>query len=158
MNDGKDYTHRSWLATAALIAVLVCVSLIPPRNVGGVSLRRANILSDLIDFGDEEAAPAASQVALDEEEFRIDLEKVAEQLARQTADVPPELAESPVDTLPEPVQTTFEWTIGPADTTLHPVCANSLPQEMKHPDCRDQLSDNGGKGSALYAHLEYKNK
>ena len=127
MYDGKDYTHRSWLAAAALIAVLVCVSLIPPRSVGGVSLRRANILSDLIDFGDEEAAPAASQVPLDEEEFRIDLEKVAEQLARHSAAAPPEPTESPADTLFAPVQTTFEWTIGTADTTLHPVCANNLP-------------------------------
>ena len=127
MYDGKDYTHRSWLAAAALIAVLVCVSLIPPRSVGGVSLRRANILSDLIAFGDEEAAPAASQVPLDEEEFRIDLEKVAEQLARHSAAAPPEPTESPADTLFAPVQTTFEWTIGTADTTLHPVCANNLP-------------------------------
>ena len=42
---GKDYTHHSWLAAAALIAVLVAVSFIPPQSVGGVKLRRANILS-----------------------------------------------------------------------------------------------------------------
>ena len=30
----KDYTHRSWLATAALIAVLVAVGFIPPQSVG----------------------------------------------------------------------------------------------------------------------------
>ena len=33
---GKDYTHHSWLAAAALIAVLVAVSFIPPQSVGGV--------------------------------------------------------------------------------------------------------------------------
>ena len=32
---GKDYTHHSWLAAAALIAVLVAVSFIPPQSVGG---------------------------------------------------------------------------------------------------------------------------
>ena len=47
---GKDYTHHSWLAAAALIAVLVAVSFIPPQSVGGVKLRRANILSDLLSF------------------------------------------------------------------------------------------------------------
>ncbi len=123
MNDGKDYTHRSWLAVAALIAVLAGVSLVPPYSVGGVSLRRANILSDLIDFGDRETRVPTSQVALDEEEFHIDLEKVAKQVA-QTAQ--PEPAEIAADTLPAPVQTTFEWTIAPADTTLRPVCADSI--------------------------------
>ena len=49
---GKDYTHHSWLAAAALIAVLVAVSFIPPQSVGGVKLRRANILSDLLSFDD----------------------------------------------------------------------------------------------------------
>ena len=42
----KDFTHRSWLATAALIAVLAAVSFIPPQSIGSVKLRRANILSD----------------------------------------------------------------------------------------------------------------
>ena len=44
----KDYTHRSWIAVTLLIAVLIGLSLIPPQTLGGVSLRRANILSDLI--------------------------------------------------------------------------------------------------------------
>ena len=58
---GKDYTHHSWLAAAALIAVLVAVSFIPPQSVGGVKLRRANILSDRLSFHAAEAAdpPAA---------------------------------------------------------------------------------------------------
>ena len=34
---GKDYTHHSWLAAAALIAVLVAVSFIPPQSVGAFS-------------------------------------------------------------------------------------------------------------------------
>ena len=51
----KDYLHKGWMAAAALIAVLVAVSFIPPQSLGGVKLRRANILSDLIDFGDAEA-------------------------------------------------------------------------------------------------------
>ena len=74
----KDYTHRTWLAAAALIAVLVAVSFIPPQSIGGISLRRANILSDLVTFDD--SAPAEQEAATglyDEEEFRVDLAEVA---------------------------------------------------------------------------------
>ena len=66
----KDYTHRTWLAAAALIAVLVAVSFIPPQSIGGIGLRRANILSDLVTFDDSAAAEESSSPALyDEEEF-----------------------------------------------------------------------------------------
>lgn len=116
MNEGSDYTHRSWLAVAALIAVLAAVSLIPPHSVGGVSLRRANILSDLIGFNDESSSTPSSQVSLDEEEFRIDLEHVAEQVAGQAA----------TDTLPKTAQPTFAWQFRNPDTTVRSVCADSL--------------------------------
>ena len=70
----KDYLHKGWMAAAALIAVLVAVSFIPPQSLGGVKLRRANILSDLIDFGDAEApAEAAEPQLFDEEEFHVDM-------------------------------------------------------------------------------------
>ena len=49
----KDYTRRSWIAVTLLIAVLIGLSLIPPQTLGGVSLRRANILSDLISFEED---------------------------------------------------------------------------------------------------------
>lgn len=82
---GKDYTHHSWLAAAALIAVLVAVSFIPPQSVGGVKLRRANILSDLLSFDDAEAAePAAEPALFDEEEFHIDMAAVAERIEADT--------------------------------------------------------------------------
>ena len=93
---GKDYTHHSWLAAAALIAVLVAVSFIPPQSVGGVKLRRANILSDLLSFDDAEAAePAAEPALFDEEEFHIDMAAVAERIE--------------ADTTPREVQITYEW-------------------------------------------------
>lgn len=92
----KDYTHHSWLAAAALIAVLVAVSFIPPQSVGNVKLRRANILSDLLPFDDAEAAgPAAEPALFDEEEFHIDMAAVAERIE--------------ADTTPREVQTTYEW-------------------------------------------------
>ena len=102
----KDYTRTAWLAVTALIAVLVAVSFIPPRTLGGIKLRRANILSDLIDFDDAEAAgaEAATPTTFDEEEFRIDLEQVAERIV--------------ADTTPPPVQISFEWDLRHEGDTL----------------------------------------
>ena len=90
----KDYTHKGWIAAAALIAVLVAVSFIPPQSLGGVKLRRANILSDLVTF-DDAAAPAPEPQPFDEAEFHVDMERVAERIE--------------ADTAPRAVQTTFAW-------------------------------------------------
>ena len=90
----KDYTHKGWIAAAALIAVLVAVSFIPPQSLGGVKLRRANILSDLVTF-DDAAAPAPKPQPFDEAEFHVDMERVAERIE--------------ADTAPRAVQTTFVW-------------------------------------------------
>ena len=72
----KDYTHRSWIAVTLLIAVLIGLSLIPPQTLGGVSLRRANILSDLISF-EEDLEKAEKAIDLDDADFHIDLTQVA---------------------------------------------------------------------------------
>ena len=102
----KDFTHRSWLATAALIAVLAAVSFIPPQSIGSVKLRRANILSDVLVFDDAAAAePAAEPVLFDEEDFHIDLEAVAERIE--------------ADTAPRETQATYRWII-PRDSLRGP--------------------------------------
>ena len=102
----KDFTHRSWLATAALIAVLAAVSFIPPQSIGSVKLRRANILSDILVFDDAAAAePAAEPVLFDEEDFHIDLEAVAERIE--------------ADTAPRETQATYRWII-PRDSLRSP--------------------------------------
>ncbi|MFQ7501942.1 MAG: hypothetical protein ACLRMJ_00155 [Alistipes finegoldii] len=75
----KDYSHRGWIAALALIAVLGAVSFIPPQSLGGVKLRRANILSDILSFEDA-AAEAAEPALFDEEEFHIDMAAVAERI------------------------------------------------------------------------------
>lgn len=99
----KDYTHRSPLAVAALILVLVGVSFIPPQSIGGVKLRRANILADIAPFDDaEETEETTEPLLFDEEEFRVDLEEVAERIV--------------ADTQPRQVVTTFRWAI-PRDST-----------------------------------------
>ena len=54
----EDYTSRTFLFAMATLVVLMAISVIPPIEAGGISLRRANILSDLIRF-DSDKAPAA---------------------------------------------------------------------------------------------------
>jgi len=100
----ENYTFDGWLAAAALVGVLVAVSFIPPATLGGVKLRRANILSDILRFDDTDAAARTpSSAVFDEEEFQVDMAEVTERIE--------------ADTLPPRVATLFEWEIG-RDTTL----------------------------------------
>lgn len=94
----EDYTHRSWIGALALIAVLTGVSLIPPQRIGGVELRRANILSELIGFDDAAAAPEAEPALWDEAEFEVDLTQIAERIV--------------ADTAPRRAPVRYDWTIG----------------------------------------------
>lgn len=111
----KDYTHTGWMAAAALIALLVAMSFIPPHSVGGVKLRRANILSDLVDF-DDDATPAAEPALYDEEEFRIDMTEVTERIE--------------ADTVQREVQRLFEWEI----SGENPVACRIAPDTARlHP-------------------------
>ena len=91
-NPQDDFTSRGWLVALATLAVLIVVSFIPPISVGGVSLRRASIISDLITM--ENNTPAAEALAeaapeIDVEEFEVDLEQVAQTVARTTATASP---------------------------------------------------------------------
>lgn len=91
-NPNDDYTSRGWLVTTAALAVLILVSFIPPIEAGGVSLRRASIISDLVTFDSDTATAEAEQEAQPEinvEEFEVDLDEVAEQVAQTTATASP---------------------------------------------------------------------
>ncbi|MBQ5395798.1 MAG: hypothetical protein IIU59_02835 [Alistipes sp.] len=89
-NPNDDYTSRGWLVTTAALAVLILVSFIPPIEAGGVSLRRASIISDLVTL--DSATTEVGQEAEPEinvEEFEVDLDEVAEQVAQTTATASP---------------------------------------------------------------------
>lgn len=75
-----DYTRRCTTAPLWVVAVLVAVSLVPAWSVGGVRLRRANILSEVVRF-DAGAERAGTDLPYDEAEFEIDLEAISEQVA-----------------------------------------------------------------------------
>lgn len=87
----EDYTSRTFLFAMATLVVLMAISVIPPIEAGGVSLRRANILSDLIRF-DSDYTPAEddpSQPEIDVEEFHVDLEEVERQVAKAAREASP---------------------------------------------------------------------
>lgn len=88
----NDYSSRSLTACLLLIAILILVSFVPPMEVWGVELRRANILSEFVSFEEaEEALPSISEAEV--ELIEVDWEQVAEQVAATTAEEP--LAEEP---------------------------------------------------------------
>ncbi len=77
-----DYTHRYAAAPLWVVAVLALISLVPAWSVGGVRLRRANILSDVLRWeSDTQTGEGEAELPYDEAEFEIDLEAVSQQVA-----------------------------------------------------------------------------
>lgn len=90
MTEPETGIHRTWVAAVSLIAVLAVVAFVPPHTVFGVSLRRANILSDLVRFDDALAGRAAAAEEVAEatpEELDVDFEQIAELISADTAAV-----------------------------------------------------------------------
>ena len=86
----EDYTSRTFLFAMATLVVLMAISVIPPIEAGGISLRRANILSDLIRFdSDKGSAAEPAQPEIDVEEFHVDMEEVERQVARVAQEASP---------------------------------------------------------------------
>lgn len=65
MKEPRDYTGNSFRITALVILMLVCVSFIPPFSIGGVKIKRANILSDVIPMGDTPKSAFSPEPLLD---------------------------------------------------------------------------------------------
>ena len=107
----ENYASRGGLAVTALLAVLVAVSFIPPQSIGGVKLRRANILSELLSFDD--ASGDAHRLEPVEELSRIDLDSVAGCIAA-------------TDTLPTVKQLRYAWRL-PADSLTAADAAPFVP-------------------------------
>ena len=74
------------------LLLLAIISFIPPITVGGVKLRRASILSDVIDHSDGQEQHSTELVELPEidvKEFEVDLIEVAQKVAETTASASP---------------------------------------------------------------------
>lgn len=120
----QDYTRRTWQAAVALIAVLTAVAFIPPQTIGGIPLRRANILSDVLHFDDKHAASAALPEL--DDEFTGDFHRFAGQLDAGEAPLPADTTaadEAPAaasDTLPAASPHSFEWAPYPNSRAAEP--------------------------------------
>ncbi len=114
----EDCSRRSRIGIVALIGVLAAVAFIPPQRIGGVQLRRANILSDILRFNDGAASEnaAAEPELFDEEEFSVDLEAVAESIV--------------ADTAPRQIPVTYEWRTDPGA----PARREPLPDTLQLPE------------------------
>lgn len=136
----NDYTERSLTASLLLIAILVIVSFIPPVEVWGVELRRANILSEFIRF--DRAQSTSSELAEAEvEAIEVDWEQIEEAVAEPLPDQ-------------VPVERHYRWVT--ADTLA---LANPLPWPdslMRRPDPRVRIEDFDTLGQGLFDSLYSK--
>ncbi len=85
----EDFTSRGFLVAATALTILIAVSFIPPINAGGVKLRRASIVADVVNHAEQTSESQEPQPEIDVKEFEVDLQQVAEQVAQTTATASP---------------------------------------------------------------------
>ena len=85
----EDFISRGFLVAATALTILIAVSFIPPINAGGVKLRRASIVADVINHTEQTVDNQEPQPEIDVKEFEVDLQQVAEQVAQTTATASP---------------------------------------------------------------------
>ena len=90
-NHKKDFALRGWQVVATTLVVLIVLSFVPPIEAGVVSLRRASVISDLIDVKSPHAEEQLAELApeINVEEFDVDLDKVAQTVQQTTQTVSP---------------------------------------------------------------------
>ncbi|MEG1622764.1 MAG: hypothetical protein RR330_05265 [Alistipes sp.] len=138
MTNPHDYTQRGWMACTLLIFTLLAISFIPPQSVIGLSLRRVNILSDLITFNDPTSSPSSDGIfAFEEAEYAIDLKEVAAQVAEMQ---------------PHTVTTHYLWTTGETKQTAE---IKSYPRPLTQPSTpiEDFDSTANSRMKSLYTKL-----
>ncbi len=74
-----NYTKRAALLCCTCYLVLLLLSLVPPQEIFGMELRRANILSELFSFS-ADSAVSDVELVIDEEEYKVDLEEVEQKV------------------------------------------------------------------------------
>ncbi len=77
----KDYTSRGFFATLGLILILCGVSFIPPVELFGVQLKRANILSEITTTDSDNSEALLLEAEFEEAE--VDWEQISAALSEQ---------------------------------------------------------------------------
>ena len=85
----EDFTSLGFLVASTALTLLIAVSFIPPINAGGVKLRRASIVADVVNHAEQTSESQEPQPEIDVKEFEVDLQQVAEQVAQTTATASP---------------------------------------------------------------------
>lgn len=112
--DDKEVFASVRRAAAAVVCILCAVAFIPPHSVGGITLRRANILSELLTFDDEAYAPAESTPLLSD---LADDDVFGNESGRNAGDQSPAEQESEAGTVQtDKISTAFEWIVERPDT------------------------------------------
>ncbi|MFR9534906.1 MAG: hypothetical protein SNG49_08715 [Rikenellaceae bacterium] len=74
-----DYTKRAALLCCTCYLVLLAISFIPPQTAFGLELRRANVLSNIVSFSEDNLAENV-ELVIDTEEYEVDFEAVEQAL------------------------------------------------------------------------------
>ncbi len=74
-----DYTKRAALLCCTCYLVLLAISFIPPQTAFGLELRRANVLSNIISFSEDNLTENV-ELVIDTKEYEIDFEAVEQEL------------------------------------------------------------------------------
>ena len=83
-NKGRDFALRGLQVLATTLVVLIVLSFVPPIEAGGVSLRRASVISDLVNHPLTSEPQPEEQPEINVEEYDVDLDKVAQMVERTT--------------------------------------------------------------------------
>ena len=130
MTNPEDYTLKSPLFCAALIALLVVVSFVPPIEVCGVELRRANIISEFVNFDDKSASEVEQELFI--EEVAVDWEQISESVSEAV------ILEQ--DSIKREVQRVFVWdTRGRDSLSAEPTPATI--ELAQREDCKVPIED-----------------
>ena len=127
MNDrqreGRDCSATVRMAITAVIAVLVCISFIPPSTIFGLSLRRANILSELVTFDDDRTTESVLFAEEDIIEFGYEADAEAE--AETTESEAPTAAVLPVA---DSATISYLWILGSKEVEDENITVGAMPQ------------------------------
>ena len=83
-NKGRDFALHGLQVLATTLVVLIVVSFVPPIEAGGLSLRRASVISDLVKHTATSEPQPEEQPEINVEEYDVDLDKVAQMVEHTT--------------------------------------------------------------------------
>ncbi len=90
------YSFKTALLCCSCYLALLALSLVPPQTIWGVELRRASILSDVVNFTADEEVAVELTLEIDEQEYEVNLEQVRQ-------------AVTAVEVSPSQAQSSYAW-------------------------------------------------